>query len=53
MTSVGFSNNSLMCVINLNSKKMSEDLEDKGVVPNKSLILKPPKIKSEFLNPIY
>lgn len=50
-TSEGFSNNSKMCKIALNSKKMSQDLTDKGVVPNKSLILKPPRIEAEFYKP--
>lgn len=47
----GYSKNSLMCKIVLNSKKMSQDLIDKGVVPRKSLILKPPKIDKEFYLP--
>lgn len=37
-----------MSKIVLNSKEMSRDLSDKGIVPRKSLILEPPKIKKEF-----
>lgn len=44
----GFCNQTPMCKITLNSKKISNDLIDKGVLPNKSLILKPPKISNEF-----
>ena len=44
----GFSNNTPMCKIVLNSKKMSADLSNKGIVPNKSLILKPPKIDEQY-----
>lgn len=40
-----------MCKITLNSKKISNDLIDKGVLPNKSLILQPPKISKEFYKP--
>ena len=40
-----------MCKITLNSKKISKDLADKGIVPNKSLILQPPKISKEFYKP--
>lgn len=47
----GFSNNTPMCSITLNSLEMSYDLIDKGIVPNKSLILKPPAIESEFFLP--
>ena len=50
-TTEGFSNNSNMCKIVLNSKKMSNDLIDKGIVPNKSLILKAPKISKEYFLP--
>lgn len=50
-TSAGYSNNSKMCKIVLNSKKMSQDLSDKGIVPKKSLILKPPKIDKQFYLP--
>ena len=45
---VGFSNNTPMCKITFNSKKMSADLTDKGVVPNKSLILQKPNISEEY-----
>lgn len=47
----GFSNNTPMCKMTLNSKKMSEDLADKGVTPRKSLTLEPPKINKEFFLP--
>lgn len=50
-TSAGFSNNTPMCKLVLNSKKMSQDLANKGVVPRKSLILGPPKIDSQFYLP--
>ena len=45
---VGFSNNTSMCKIVFNSKKLSKDLSDKGVVPNKSLILQKPKIDEQY-----
>lgn len=44
----GFSNSTPMCKITLNSKKISNDLIDKGILPNKSLILQPPKIAQQF-----
>ena len=47
----GFSNCTPMCKITLNSKKISNDLIDKGIVPNKSLILQPPHIQEEFYKP--
>lgn len=47
----GYSNQTPMCKIVLNSKKMSEDLADKGIIPNKSLVLKPPKIQKNFYLP--
>ena len=47
----GFSNNTPMSKLVLNSKEMSQDLADKGIVPNKSLILQPPKIAPEFYLP--
>ena len=50
-TSEGYSKNSEMCKIVLNSKKMSNDLIDKGIVPNKSLILKAPNINSNYFLP--
>lgn len=37
--------------LNINSRLMCQDLVDQGVVPNKSLILEPPKnVPDEFLN---
>lgn len=47
----GFSNNTPMCRFTLNSKDMSKDLSDKGIVPRKSLILEPPKIDSKYYLP--
>ena len=47
----GFSNQTPMCKIVLNSKKISNDLIDKGIVPNKSLILQPPNISEQFYKP--
>lgn len=47
----GFSNNTPMCKITLNSLKMANDLFDKGIVPNKSLILQPPNIQEQFYKP--
>ena len=47
----GFSNNTPMSKITFNSTKLVHDLIDKGVVPNKSLILQPPKIDQEFWLP--
>lgn len=47
----GFSNNTPMCKLVLNSKKMSADLSDKGITPRKSLTLEPPKIDKEFYLP--
>ena len=47
----GYSNQTPMCKIVLNSKKISNDLVEKGIVPNKNLILKPPKISKEFYKP--
>ena len=47
----GFSNNTPMCKIVINSKKMSQDLSNKGIVPKKSLILEPPKIDKKFFLP--
>ena len=47
----GFSNNTLMSKIVLNSKDLSNDLADKGIVPRKSLILEPPKIDSQYFFP--
>lgn len=44
----GYSNNTPMCKIVLNSKKMSQDLSNLGIVPRKSLILQPPKINPQF-----
>lgn len=47
----GFSNNTPMVKITLNSKKMVNDLKDKGIVPRKSLILDIPNIESEYFLP--
>ena len=47
----GFSNQTPMCKITLNSKKISNDLINKGIVPNKSLILQPPHISEQFYKP--
>lgn len=47
----GFSSNTPMCKIVLNSKKMSQDLTNKGIIPNKSLVLKPPKISENYYLP--
>lgn len=47
----GFSNNTPMCKITLNSKEMSQDLSNLGIIPNKSLKLEPPKIKEEYYLP--
>lgn len=47
----GFSNQTPMCKITLNSKKISNDLIDKGIIPNKSLILQPPNIPENFYKP--
>ena len=47
----GFSNQTPMCKIVLNSKKISNDLVNKGIVPNKSLILQPPIIPEQFYKP--
>ena len=47
----GFSNQTPMCKITLNSKQISNDLIDKGILPNKSLILQPPNILKKFYKP--
>lgn len=47
----GYSNETPMSKIIFNSKKLSEDLSKIGIVPKKSLILQPPKIKEEFYLP--
>lgn len=47
----GYSNNTPMCKIVLNSKKMSQDLTKLGIVPRKSLILQPPRIDEQFYLP--
>lgn len=44
----GYSNHTPMSKIVFNSKEMSMDLSDKGIVPNKSLILKPPIIEEQY-----
>ena len=46
----GFSNNTPMSKIIINSNILVEDLIDKEITPKKSLTLKPPKIKEEFFN---
>lgn len=51
ITNAGFSNNTPMCKMSVNSIKMSIDLADKGIIPKKSLILKPPNIDEEFYLP--
>ena len=51
MSYEGFSNQTPMCKITLNSKKISQDLYEKGILPNKSLILQPPNISKEFYKP--
>lgn len=47
----GFSNNTPMCRFEIYSKKMSNDLTNKGVPPKKSLILKPPIIETKYYLP--
>lgn len=47
----GFSNNTEIAIIAFNSMDMAADLIDKGIVPRKSLILRPPKIDSKFYLP--
>lgn len=47
----GFSNNTPMVKIVLNSIKLARDLTEKGICPKKSLILKPPKIEKQFWLP--
>ena len=47
----GYSNQTPMCKITLNSIKISNDLINKGIVPNKSLILQPPIIPENFYKP--
>ncbi len=47
----GFSNSTPMCRLVLNSKQMSQDLSRLGVVPRKSLILKPPIIDEKYYLP--
>lgn len=47
----GYSNQTPMCKLVLNSKQISTDLFNKGIVPNKSLILQPPKILEKFYKP--
>lgn len=51
VTSVGFSNNTPMCRLQIYSSKMSDDLTDKGIVPKKSLILEPPNINEQYYLP--
>lgn len=47
----GYSNNTPMAKIIINSKKMSQDLYNKGIVPNKSLILDKPNISEQYYLP--
>lgn len=47
----GFSNNTPMSKITINSIKMSKDLSNLGVTPRKSLTLQPPKIDNNFALP--
>lgn len=47
----GFSNNTPMSAIVINSNDMIQDLKNKGIGPHKSLTLKPPIIKEEFFLP--
>lgn len=51
IANIGFSSKTPMAKIVLNSKKMSKDLFDKGIVPNKSLILKKPNIPKQYYLP--
>lgn len=44
----GYSNGNAVYRIEIYSNKICEDLIKLGIVPNKSLVLKPPKIKREF-----
>ncbi len=48
VTSVGFSNNTPMSKITINSKKMAQNLIDKNVTPRKSLTLQPPNISNLY-----
>lgn len=47
----GFSNNTPMSKIVFNSNDLVQDLINKGIVPHKSLILKPPNINEKFFFP--
>lgn len=47
----GYSNNTPMVKLVLNSKKMAQDLIDKGVTPRKSLTLNIPNIDKEYYLP--
>ena len=51
LQNVGFSKNSEMSKIVINSKEMVQDLKDKGIVPRKSLVLKKPNTPSQFYFP--
>ena len=51
MQNKGFSKETPMCRIVFNSKDLSKDLEDKGILPKKSLILDIPKIQENFYLP--
>lgn len=48
INNTGFGNNTPMSKISIYSTKLVDDLINKGVHPNKSLVLKPPLIKEEF-----
>lgn len=47
----GYSNHTPMVKISLNSKKMAQDLIDKGITPRKSLTLNSPNIPPQFYLP--
>ena len=51
VTSAGFSNNTPMSRLAVNSKKMAQDLIDKNVTPRKSLTLQPPNISELYYLP--
>lgn len=48
VTSVGYSNNTPMCKIVINSKELAQDLNTIGITPRKSLTLQPPQIPEQF-----
>lgn len=51
ISNTGFGNNTPMCRIAIYSKEMSQDLNNKGIISHKSLILKPPKIEERYYLP--